>query len=160
LDPDSLTPLVKIKEFDILALIDTGASASFVSLEHILNFKIAYTKQFLGHCEIADGSKQRCFGSAMITFTMGSRTFSEKFFVIKNLNFNLVIGADFIRKYRVLPDIAGKKLWFLKQLSNSYEILPPVLDTEVSLENPKEQSYNKKQFRKNGKFLKRNSVRF
>ena len=82
---------MNIKEFDCLALIDTGANVSFVSLLHILTHKLRYTKRLLGHCEIANGTKQKCLGTAMITFTLGDEVFTEKFFVLKELTFSLVI---------------------------------------------------------------------
>ena len=138
-----------------MALVDTGADVSFVSLDHILKHKISYEKKLLGHCTIADGSQQKCLGSACITFTLGQKSFTEKFFIIKSLNFTLVLGSTFMKKYRALPDISGKKLLFLKSDEGKLNILPASVETDINWDRDENNDITQKAFKRERRATKK-----
>ena len=107
--------------FTVLALIDTGACCSVVSLqtEHKLRQTgqrcIMYSTENLNITAVND-SKLEVIGKVHLRIKMGSSIITAHPYVITNLSHYFIISTDMMRKYRMtILLITITKNFFIKQ---------------------------------------------
>jgi Reverse transcriptase (RNA-dependent DNA polymerase)/gag-polyprotein putative aspartyl protease len=93
---------VIFRKVDALALIDTGAAVSVISLiifqELASKGKVKLYNNNALVFKSATGNELMVTGYFKLTFQLGGVTFQHPFYVIKNLNEECIIGMDFLEK--------------------------------------------------------------
>lgn len=96
---------VRDKKNKLLFLIDTGADVSVVPKTVAKTFKL--NKDF--QLTAANGSVIKTYGSLVVQVELGlKRIYSHKF-ILADVN-KPIIGADFLAKHGLLPDLRNKRL--------------------------------------------------
>ena len=80
-------------------LIDTGADVSVIPKSFVKFFKL--NKDF--QLTAANGSIIDTYGTKVVEVDLGLRSFSHEF-ILASVN-KPIIGADFLSKYGLLPDL-------------------------------------------------------
>ena len=121
---------VSVGDRDIKALVDTGASFSFINEDYFKRLKSELGKLYIRPCnmaiKIADDSRvvsRECVG---LSFRIFGKHFRAMFYVVKDLSHPLILGVQFLRIYYARLTMGGK--------SDSDEITrPPALSTLSNL---------------------------
>ena len=97
--PGDNRPHIEIKLGDIkfLALIDSGANASFISLSAWSKLSRLFPDSFqTDNCEVfsADWSDLEVHGTAELPVTFGKRKFKFVFIILHKMKHDVVFGAD------------------------------------------------------------------
>ena len=98
------------------ALVDSGAKVSAISIETLEKIFPNYHNT-LKHCDdrtfhTASGDKLHCLGSLPMKFKIENVTCDVEMFVFKSLSQNVILGRDWMEKYRVSIDFANKLIEF------------------------------------------------
>ena len=105
--PNSL--LIKFEKQKYRALLDSGAEVSLISRRVYDSFKIKL-KLFKHSLNLstAANTPMHVDGFSELTFTLGGLKMSHKFYVVQNLNRNVIIGLDWLksRGVRVYHDLS------------------------------------------------------
>ena len=105
--PNSL--LIKFEKQKYKALLDSGAEVSLISRRVYDSFKIK-PKLFKHSLNLstAANTPMHVDGFSELTFTLGGLKMSHKFYVVQNLNRNVIIGLDWLksRGVRVYHDLS------------------------------------------------------
>lgn len=86
-------------------LIDTGANISVISKQQ--RYSILQNEQYTLYA--ANGTKIRTYGEKTLTLDLGLQRCYRWNFIIADVT-QPIIGADFLEHYKLLVDIAGRKL--------------------------------------------------
>ena len=96
----------KIKKKKCKVLIDTGASRSCISEKSYNEMQLPPLAEiFAIKVTSANGSPIKVLGTKRCPVTLGNEQYSHTFMVCKNIRRHMILGLDFLRKYRI-----GKKL--------------------------------------------------
>ena len=92
----------KIKHKKCKAIIDTGASRSCISEKNYPEMQLApLTEVFEIKVTSANGSPIAVLGIAKCPVTLGNEQYTHIFMVCKNIRRPMILGIDFLRKYRI-----------------------------------------------------------
>jgi len=94
------------------ALLDTGASHCFINHKAAVNLKIPILMKSIPPVMIGNAAEIQPLGSCIIPFRIGKENFEFEFFVLKSLPFSFILGSDFIRYSKLIPDLDSAKFWF------------------------------------------------
>ena len=103
---------LKLGLISYLALLDSGASCSFVSesvlIENNVNVDVTQVNQILN----CGGELQTTKGCAHLSITMFGRRMDFKFHVLDDasIKYKFIIGADFLSKYNFVIDVFCRKI--------------------------------------------------
>ena len=95
---------VSLANVPIRGLYDTGADVSCISETVFKKIKDRPKLNLLkkpGRCTSASGDKLEVIGKFDFELTIGKRKFTHPFYVIKNLNRDLIIGFDLIQAHHL-----------------------------------------------------------
>ena len=99
-----------VNSYRTLALADNGANRSCVSFEFIKHLKIPITPfsdQNYEHLTAADGHAMISFGTVDLTLTVQGLKIPHSFNVVKHLNFNVILGLQFLHSTQAYIDFGN-----------------------------------------------------
>lgn len=107
---DDIRPYLKIKvcNFEIFALADSGASLSILGNGSHLDFiKFGFEMQQTesSSCNVANGVIVQSIGYIFVPVTFNNVTQVIKFFVIPNIVTDVILGVDFWHAFRLAPEL-------------------------------------------------------
>ena len=104
--------LVKNKSVEVL--VDSGASMSVMSkqlYEMIPEMKnCEWRKGKIAKASAANGSEVQFAGECKVPIEMGSRTMEHWVYIAENLSYDIILGCDFLEKYKAKIDFDAKLL--------------------------------------------------
>ena len=119
---DNLAKVCINECFNVLALIDTGACCSAISLQTVHKLRqagqrcIVYSTKNL-NITAANGSKLEVIGKVHLRIKMGSSIITAHPYVIANLSHYFIIGTDMMRKYRMTIDYDNEQLFIKRNIA-------------------------------------------
>jgi hypothetical protein len=69
-------------------------------------------KSSLPPVKIGNSTSVNTVGSCNLTFKLSNSTFTHEFFILKELPFKAILGVDFIKKSKMIIDLANGKFFF------------------------------------------------
>ena len=97
-------------------LVDTGAAVTVISerfFHEVLRVKYALTqKQLFDSIKTANGGTVPVSGTASFDISIGQCDYVCDAIVVPNLSYNVVLGRDFLHKYRAVIDVGHEKVTF------------------------------------------------
>ena len=98
--PNSI--LTKIQNFQLRALVDTGAALSLLKADIYNNLKYRPKLQRTDvSLQSANGSSIKVLGSIDLDFKIAGIKLKHEFIVVTDLNRNIILGRDFLMKNKV-----------------------------------------------------------
>ena len=93
---------ISVGKKNFRGLVDTGASRSCISEKTYNTLKLPETKNF-GEVRVtsATGSPIHMMGVVQCIVTVGKSGYLHQFIVCRNINRALILGIDFLRKFRI-----------------------------------------------------------
>lgn len=92
-------------------LIDTGASVSVIGDPRLwANVPIKPWKK--GPIKMVDGSLASPEGKMNYKFRLGNKSFNHTFIIMKECDFTMLLGMDFLRNSGMVLDLAVMQFWF------------------------------------------------
>ena len=115
------------KSCEKTTMIDTGANHNIVGLQHLedivgKNLSLQKTDIFF---KVGDTSKVQVLGKITLHLEIEGRDFEEEFYVMKNSNFDVLLGCDFTHKYRTKVDFNKQRLTIRKSTAKFYTKIFP-----------------------------------
>ena len=101
------------------ALVDTGAQKSAVSFSFSQKLPIgedAISDKTKKHCVSVNGKTVTSLFTVILPVTFGTKVMSHNFEVIKDLVNDVILGVDFLKKYRVTLDFSRDVLTLGKEI--------------------------------------------
>jgi len=96
-----------------VALADTGADGEYISARFLQDNNLLMAMQAAGReTECAGGQSLAILGSYETHFRMGTFSANLKFHVVPELlkGVDIILGRSFMKAYRVIPDVAGRRI--------------------------------------------------
>ena len=97
-------------------LVDTGAAVTVVSegfFHDVLRCKYALTqKQLFESIKTANGGTVPVTGAVSFDLSIGQCDYDCNAVVVPDLSYNVVLGRDFLQKYRAVVDVGNEKVTF------------------------------------------------
>jgi len=94
-----------INHHKILALLDTGASHCFINHKTAQELKLPIDYQSLPNVTIGNSMAITPLGTVSISFYIAQQSFMYKFVVLKSIPFKIVLGSNFIKFAKLIPDL-------------------------------------------------------
>lgn len=110
--------LLKISDREIKALFDIGASHCYINTKLANSLNVSITHENLRPVLMGDSNKLMPKGACNIKFNLGGKEFMHDFIILDSLPFHVVIGSDFIRKAKIIPDLDAGLWWFKNEPAN------------------------------------------
>lgn len=98
---------VKINNFNLCGILDSGASVSILGAgcEKFLEDTGLKLRGFPSSVQVANGAKQRVLGFVVADVTFNGQTFSHKLFLVPSLQQPLYLGIDFWKRVGIRPAV-------------------------------------------------------
>jgi hypothetical protein len=97
--PFELTP-VQINGYEAVAMVDTGANPSFISLNFCQQNNIKITPDITGSTISRGGINEKKYGTVKVAINNGIHQYKDlTFTVLPHINFDLIIGRNFHQKF-------------------------------------------------------------
>ncbi|CAL8107960.1 unnamed protein product [Orchesella dallaii] len=93
------------------ALLDTGASHSFISMHVATRLNACFQSDPTPLVTIGNTAKIKPVGICTLSFQFMNKEFTWRFLVMKELPFNIIFGSDFIIHSKLVLDIANGKFY-------------------------------------------------
>jgi hypothetical protein len=95
-----------------MALVDTGASHSFIDLHTAEKYGIPFMKERLPEVTIGNSTSVSPVGLAKATIQINCHSFLTNLYVMKSLPFPIILGTDFLFNSKIVVDIANGCYYF------------------------------------------------
>ncbi|ORD99503.1 hypothetical protein A0H76_754 [Hepatospora eriocheir] len=98
---------VKLNNNIIHALVDTGVDISIINSKFLMGIKVLEPDISI---KAANGSNIKIIGMLReMNIDIGNYEYKGKFYVYRNINYDAILGLDFIRKYFAILNLMSKK---------------------------------------------------
>lgn len=137
---------VYIEEYEVPALVDTGASISVIRKDFLATIRAPDVKCMPCNIKIhlADGSTTFCKEKVKLPFKVGTLHCVVEFKVLSSLSRPLILGVDFLERYEGAIKY-GKRITDvirpIRALSNL--VIPPMTEVTMSARVVSERQYDK-----------------
>lgn len=108
---------VKLKSNDVIAaLLDSGASTSLISeklYRELLDMGLIrkFTEAPV-NCYGANGNQLNIMGKAIVNIKINNFTWNTKFLICEDLNYQMILGVNFIRDTQLVLDVSSNQCYF------------------------------------------------
>jgi hypothetical protein len=103
---------IKIGKVKLSALIDTGASHSFIDHHTACKYGISFIQGNMPKVTIGNSSSVTPVGIGQESIRLSSHSFPISLHVMKSLPFQVILGTDFLRASRLVLDISNGCYYF------------------------------------------------
>ena len=91
---------IKVKDFAFSSLFDTGAQVSCIKYDTVSELDLLHQISESSTCiRTANGQDVGVKGSIMVSFQIGSCSFTHRFIVCKGITRPLILGEDFLSRH-------------------------------------------------------------
>ena len=103
---------IEINSKSLYALLDTGASHSFLHVNTVKSLNLSMQTNNLPKIFLGDSSFIIPLGLCSVEFKFSNILFKQDFFVLENLPFSCVLGTDFIKHSDLVIDLSKACCYF------------------------------------------------
>ena len=126
---------VNVREYNFRALVDTGAAVTAVSA-NVWNKYLRHAYPSLSNADServtsVNGRSLNILGKTLMQFVIGAEVFYFEAHVIQDLAYDVIIGRDFLQKFRSRIDFRDAVLTLSPDGTNSEEPRLPFCDVET-----------------------------
>lgn len=112
-------PTIQVKlnnEVETNALVDTGASCNIIS-KHLYDIllktgKVIEVKKFNNNLLAANGSNIEVLNECTMKIKILNFSWKITLLVVKNISFDVILGADFVRQHQLILDLGNNCCYF------------------------------------------------
>ena len=104
-----------IQHYDVLALVDTGATSNYISLDKLT--QIDPDSQFViesyyQSVKVGDNRFVKSIGRVTLPLMIDHNEFTTTFVILENLSFELILGMQFLMAYKAVIDATERSVHF------------------------------------------------
>ena len=105
----------------IRALLDTGATRSYISAKLAKHLKVKIDKPREDY-QIRSGTNQKVspVGICRLNFKLASKPFEHEFIILEESPYKMILGSNFMKSSNIVLDMAEGKFWFSHNNKTKY----------------------------------------
>jgi len=104
---------VIVNKIGVTALLDTGATRSYISAKLAKLLKVKVIKPSEDY-NIRNATNQKVdpVGICRLSFKLAGKNFEQEFVILQESQFKMIIGSTFMKQANIVLDMAEGKFWF------------------------------------------------